>query len=134
MASAWPAIEDGLSDAVDAAFAEGLELRPMIALPNARPSSDPDRSTRLVSGVFDEKSSKVEAQGAGLHEFARVSHGLATQKPIASIDQRQFANGELPRRLDRLQRVATGDVYEISEVDPDGQGRLKLILKHVVRE
>ena len=134
MASAWPAIEDALSDAVDAAFAEDLEFRPMVALPNARPAADPDRSERDVTGVFDEKASQIEAEGAGLYELGRVSHGLSTQKPLASIDVRQFADGELPRRLDRIKRTATADVYEIAEVEPDGQGRLRLMLKHVVKE
>lgn len=122
----FDAFEDMVSVAVDATFAEAFTWRPRTAGdPNARTSADGTRSTRALTGVFDDRA-RVDASAAG-------GPPHVTPEPELSVD-----TGALPvpppLRGDRFLRLKTGDVYEMTSAAPDGLGRTKIRLKLVGRE
>lgn len=124
-------LEDRMSDAIDDVMAESFVFRPVYRPTdvNVRPITDPDRSDRGVVGVFDARTRIVASQPG-----SRISKGgleLSSPTPNVSIDSRQFDSSEHPRRSDQLLRVATGVLYEISNVADDGQGRYALDLKRL---
>lgn len=134
MPSNWPALEQKLSSAVDATYGEAFLFRPMTQPANGSPAADGTRSEKTIEAVFDEKSKHFEALGNTLGDFARVSAGMSAGAPYLSVDENEFTAGELPRRLDRFRRATSGDVYEAADIKPDGQGRLKIMLKHHSQE
>lgn len=127
MPSPFAALENRLSDAIDVQFGEAFEFRPHTALPNARPTVDATRAVRAVTGVFDEPSFVSTEIGAEVRGSSRFS----MRKLSLSIDVRQFAEGEGPRRFDRFLRQGTGALYEVTDVKQDGEGRYKLMLNEV---
>lgn len=141
MSALFAAFEDQLSDAVDGMFAETFTFLPM-AQPtvNSRLAADGSRSQQTVSGVLDDRN-------PGSTSFARLgksSGGVATSggppqfsttSPMLFIDERRFAGGVMAaRRLDRFCRVATGDVYEVTGIERDGQGRWKIGMTKVSQQ
>lgn len=128
MPSAFAALENRLSDAIDLQFGEPFTFQPHAApVPNAKPSPDPTRGARTVVGVFDEPSFVSTEIGAEVRGSSRFS----MRKLTLSIDVRQFAGGEGPRRFDRFLRQGTGTLYEVTDVKQDGEGRFKLMLNQV---
>ena len=128
MPSLFAALEDRLSDTIDHVFGEPFEFRPYVAVvPNVRPAADNSRAVRPVFGAFDEPSFNSTEVGTDVRGGSRFS----MRKPSLSIDVRQFLAGQKPQRLDRLLRIDTGKVYEVSDVKQDGEGRYKLMLHEV---
>lgn len=138
MPSPFAALEDQLSDVVDGMFAEPFTFLPMTQpTVNSRLAADPGRAQQTVSGVLDDRN-------PGSTSFARLgktSGGAATSggppqfsttSPMLFIDERRFAGGVMPaRRLDRFRRNDTGDVFEVTNIERDGQGRWKLAMTKV---
>lgn len=140
MPSPFSALEDRLSSAVDAVFAESFVYLPMSQpTPNSRQATDGTRTGRTFNAVFDDRI-------PGATSFARLSSrnksapkgdgppGFKASQPLIFFEERQFAGGDFPRRLDRVRRVDTGDVFEIVGCEPDGQGRWKMPLTLVAKE
>ncbi len=128
MPSPFAELEDRLSAAVDAHFGEDFVHLPMMqATPNSRREPDASRSSSPFVAVIDDRN-------PGSTSFARLGstsggiahHGGApqftTSQPKLFVEASAFASE--PVRLDRIQRVDTGDVYEITNLAKDGQGRL----------
>lgn len=137
--SDWSDLMNDVSDACDAAFAdeEGFEFRPMRQLTVNDPvSADPDRSVVDVVAIFSALATDYDfgqrrpatARSLGGDAIGRASVGL----PRVGIDLRQLPEG--CRKLDRIKRKKTGDVYSIEDFQPDGQGRAVLPLAFVNRE
>lgn len=129
MAAIFSALENRVSDAVDRLFGESFGFSPMMlpANVNARPVVDPDRLTSTVTGIFDARSRSVSTVGP------QQGPGVSAPGPWLSLDDRQFDSGQPPRRNDRLKRLTTGEVYEISEITVDGLGRTRCRLKLVAK-
>lgn len=128
MPSLFAGLEDRLSDAIDRQFGEAFTFRPHAAVvPGAKPLPDPSRSTRPVVGVYDEPSFTSTEVGADVRGGSRYS----MRKLSLSIDARQFAANEPPRRLDRFERTGTGKHFEVTDLKQDGEGRYKLMLNEV---
>ena len=126
-----------LNDELDAEFGELFEFRPMAkANVNMHPQADPERSSKDVYGRYLAKHLPM----AALDENARrkgtyYEHaGGSMTAPAVSIDDAEFADGAPARQFDRLMRKDTGDVFEISDVQPEGQGRRRYVLKHLTAE
>lgn len=127
MPSPFAALEDQLSDAIDGAFAEAWTLLPMRRpTPNSRSDVDPDRTGFAFDAVFDNGT-----PGSG--SFARLGGGggaahhggapqFTTSSPTLHVETRRL-NGVTVQRLDRVVHADTGDIYEITDVKQDGQGR-----------
>ena len=139
MPSPFAALEDQLSSAVDAVFAEDFVFLPMSQpTPNSRRAADGTRTGRAFKAVFDDRI-------PGATSFARLSSrnknepkgdgppSFKASQPLLFFDERQFAGGDFPHRLDRMRRVDTGAIYEITGVEKDGQGRSKVTLAQVAQ-
>lgn len=139
MPANFAALEDRLSAAVDAVFGESFRFIPMRQpTPNSRREADPGRAERTVIGVFDDRN-------PGSSSFARLgntkggvaSSGGAPQftssNPMLFLDEVQMGGTRI-ERLDRFRRIDTGDVYEVTDITKDGQGRRKLVLAKVGKD
>ena len=139
MPANFAALEDRLSAAVDAQFGEPFRFLPMHQpVTNARREQDSSRAVRNITAVFDDRNpggtsfarlgstSGGKAQSGGAPQFS-------ASNPNLFVDEREFAAGQMPRHLDRFQRLDTGDVYEIASLDKDGQGRWKYALAKVAK-
>lgn len=131
MPSAFAALEDLVSDACDAVFGEPWELRPMRPAPGGGVrTADDTRDTVTVTGIFSGPLKRSTEFGSE----ARGSLPAIGNETSVSIDQRQVPAPDRARRFDRLVREATGDVYEISQVWPDVEGRHKCWVKYLATE
>ncbi len=136
MPSPFAALEDRLSAEVDRAFGESFVHLPMRQTTvNSARVADPDRAQRTVSAVIDDRT----PGSASFARLGKTSGGVATSggapkftttSPTLFVDAAQFA-GAVPARLDRIRRVDTGAVYDITNIGKDGQGRLKFDLVQV---
>lgn len=139
MTAPFAALEDRLSDAVDAMFGEDWTHLPMAQpTPNSRRQPDATRGPAQFRATIDDRNH-------GSASFARLgatsggvaSHGgapnFSASNPMLFVDERQFPAG-IPVRLDRVRRTATGDVYEIADLHKDGQGRWKMALVKVAKD
>lgn len=141
MPSMFAALEDQLSDVVDTMFAETFDFLPMTQpTVNSRLAADAGREMQTVVAVLDDRN-------PGSTSFARLgktSGGVAssggppqfsTTSPMLFVDERRFSGGLMPaRRLDRFRRAQTGDVFEVTGLERDGQGRWKIGLTKVAKE
>ena len=129
-----------VSDAVDASLgSETFEFRPMKKLTvNDPPTTDDARSTRTIIGLWGgpaqdldlDQDRPVRTRVYGGDGKMRVS----SLSPRLSIDVRQFLADEMPRVSDHFARAATNDVYIVTDVQPDNQGRTIYVLSHINRE
>jgi len=127
----WFELEDGLSDAVDVEFAEPFIFHPMKKASVNDPSvADDGRSDRSVMAIFSNQSLELPEmglKGSGAPGYSSRARGTMGT-PQVSVDVRQFAINQLPIRLDRFIRQKTNAQYSVTDVQPDGQGRLKCLL------
>lgn len=127
MPTAFAAHEDRLFAACEAAFGEEFTVLPYAAAPGGGVRApDPGRLAVTVPAIFQNPLYRSREFGSE----ARGSTPATMDKPSVSIDARHLTSWH-PQRLDRLRRVATGDVYEISNVQRDGEGRWLLAVKHI---
>jgi len=137
--SVWADLEDSISETVDLTFGETFEFRPMTQLTVNDPvAEDVTRAVRTVEGIYSAPSTEVTL-GNTKPTRTKVLGGdgmtlVSLTAPRASFDERAFAAGERPRKGDRFSRVATLDLYQVIDIQPDGQGRLVLVLSHIVKE
>lgn len=125
MPSVFSAMEDQLSDAVDATFGEQFEFQPKTpGAGGGRPSVDPSRAVREVNGIFDDRSFSSKSFG----DVARTAMQVSLRHQWLSIDKRQFLDDQQPRQKDGFKRLDTGVTYSVAEVTQDGEGRYKLRL------
>jgi hypothetical protein len=119
--SNWRAGMQRVSQSINAAFGESLELIPCHARPNYPAEPYPDKAVTLC-GVISQRS-HVGFQMAGNRMNARVE----TEPLCAS-----FARLDLPFAInhgDRLKRLCDGQQYEIASVRDDDVSRVECELK-----
>lgn len=130
MSSAFDALEDAVSAACDALFAETFELRPMRSAPNVRAVADANREIQTFQAIFDDRARHQEAAGGGMTDFKRISVGRDDTRTTLSVDNAELAR--IDRRAgDRVLRVKTGVLYELGNPMPDGMGRTVFNLRHI---
>lgn len=123
-----------LDAAVDQEYGDLWRFMPMRARPNAPPSPDPDRAgLSNIIATFTEYAAHVEPRGEGMYAANRVSAGISTATPCLNLSARVLGPLKL-RRGDQAQRQCTGDVYEISDIQPNDDQRLVVMMKHLRRE
>jgi len=135
----WADMEDDVSAVVDATFGELWEFRPMARLTVNDPVSiDQTRTVREVTGIYGAPASEVNllsSKPARSKVLGGDGQGVASlMMPRVSFDDSQFASDEIPIAGDRLMRKTTGDVYSVSDAQPDGQGRAIYSCSHVYKE
>lgn len=119
--SPFHSLDRAMGAVIDRVMGERLIYRPMRRMtPNGASSADPLRSTLEVLAPFDEPAARLgsgPARRIGLdtdanaHISARPSVALT----LADLPWR-------PRKYDRIERVDTGETFEIVEIMPDGLG------------
>lgn len=131
---AWGDLENEMSDVLSGEFAEAVRHVPMARSGvNARPAADADRAAYETKGIFDWGYLKIELnKGHDKARAAPMAHH-ATRNPTLSIDVRDFTQDV--RRGDRFVLIdRAGDLtFEVSSVEPDGQGRIILQLNQCGR-
>lgn len=137
MPSAFAALENKLSREVDTVFGEDFVHLPMKqATPNSRRETNADLPQTVFVGVFDDRtpgsSSSFSRLGptSGGHATSGGAPQFTGSSPMLFVDDGQFDTA--PARLDRIRRVDTGAVYEITNIAKDGVGRLMINLVQVV--
>jgi hypothetical protein len=111
------------SDAVDSTFGEDAIFRPMAGDPNARPSPDPDRPVLPIVAFFPEPYARAFS-GPARVQGVKVEHpGHASERPYVDLALAQLPYA--PRARDRIERIATGQMFVIAEPKPDGTGRAR---------
>lgn len=141
MPANFAALENTLSCAIDHMFGESFRFLPMTqATVNSRLAPDTTRDSAEIRAVLDDRnpgSTSFERLGRSSGGIASKSQTpqFATSNPMLFVDERQFFPAAMPaRRLDRIKRTETGDVYEITGLEKDGQGRWKIGLVKVAKE
>ena len=89
-------------------FGEAVTYRPLVSSPGAAPFA--------ITGIFDAEHDLVE-------EFEGIDH--STQGPVLAVRLSDFPAP--PEQLDQL--IVRGQLYQVYDVRPDGQGKADLILK-----
>lgn len=127
MTSTFGTLWRGAYPQLEAAFgeADGFVLQPMRRVDqNAQPTADPTRSAVTFTGIFDAEPAAAPLDGRG-------RSGTWAEPVISAQPQLDVAASAFPSLLklgDRITRVGTGAVFEISEMRPSDLGRLVLHL------
>ncbi len=112
----------------DQTFGEQFEYRPYLSGPGGgRGGVDSSRPIVTITGVFRDKSYDAKSFG----EIERTSSRMTLRHVYLSIDKRVL---DEPRRSDRVKRVDTSAIYEIVEINEDGEGRWKLRLVDIGKD
>lgn len=131
MPSVFAALEDRAWAEWRRIMGEDFEHRPQVAAPGGgRRTADDGRAVRLLTAVLEEKEHRSTEFGSE----ARGSMPVTMTKTWAHVDTSELDGAARPERLDLFVRLATGDIYEIAQIERDGEGRLKLSLKHIGKE
>lgn len=126
MPSPFAALENRVSESCDAVFGEQWMLEPMMAAPGGgRRTRDASRAEVELTGIYSAPNKRSTEFGTE----ARGSVPRLIEETTVSIDVRQVPDGDRPRRHDRLRRVDTGQVFEISHAERDAEGRIKAWIK-----
>lgn len=128
MTSPFAALENAAWRTWNAVMGESFEHQPMVAAPGGGLRSiDGSRAVVTVIGVLEAK----EIRSTEFGSEARGSTPATLTRPLLHLDGTQYAALDRPARHDRFERVATGDIYEVAQVERDAEGRIKLSLKHI---
>jgi len=109
---------------VDRTFAdeEGFDFRPVTQADgvNGRPVTDPDRAfVAEVPAIYDDRPRDLDESGRG-----RDRPGFADRMPQISVQTCRLPWTVV--RGDEVTRRATGEVFRVTEIEPDGQTRVNL--------
>ena len=126
MPSIFAALENAAFKELERVYGETFEFRPFTSAPGGgRREPDGTRDVRRVVGIHESKPFKSTEFGSE----ARGSIPAMLDREHLSFDIRQFLAEHLPKALDRFKRLDTREVFEVSSIDRDGEGRLKLTVK-----
>ena len=116
-----------MSPALDQNFGEAVTVTPMCARPNFTPERDKLRAPWQAIAIFSWKSDL--ALGGGERHDRRPPHNHKTDDALRVVSRRpcfSFAATAIPlRRADVIARCETGDLFEITEIRPDGVARIE---------
>jgi hypothetical protein len=126
-------MRDEVSAAIDESFGECVTVTPVnVPSPNFQSIPDESRAATVVA-VFTHKAETAIMGGNHGRDSGRVSVSplVSTSKPAFS-----FGYGVLPFRLLQGYRIerCNGDVYEITDVKPDGVSRIEVSVNQMGKE
>jgi len=129
MPTLFARLEDKVSAACDRVFGDLWDLQPMMDSAGGGrrvvdAARDPVRGFQAIFSSPVKESTEFGSEARGT--LARL-----VNETTLSIDMRQFGEGSAPRRLDRVTRQETGQVYELGHGQNDGEGRYKFWLKEI---
>lgn len=131
MKSLFSRLEDRMFAEAERVFGESFRFLPYVAAPGGgRRQPDTARQQRDVTAIYEAPNFKSTAFGSE----ARGSLPATMERTSLSIDVRQFPDGARPERFDRFRRTANGDLFEVSQIERDAEGRLKVWIKSLGRE
>lgn len=122
----WRALENEMSDGLSAEFAEPIRHQPMLCAPNERPQVDPSRAVQTTKGVFEEpwKDSFI-SKGEDSTRAPPAAHH-STRCARLMLELRDLTSAV--RQGDWFALLERGDVYEVTDLQADGHGRIVLEL------
>lgn len=124
MAGPFAALVATAAGTVAAVFGEEFRLIARTSGdPNARSGADASRPPVIVRGVFNEPSLDTRPQGRGI--AASNMHAMVRQRPSVTL---QGALAWRPAKHDRVERIATGRVYEVAEAHSQSHDLTRLEL------
>lgn len=130
MPSLFAKIEDRAALELNRIMGEAWQFRPMTAGPGGgRRTADATRATATVTAVLRTPLARSTEFGSE----ARGSVPRSIEKPELWMDTRQMP-GVVPQRFDRFARTGTGEIYEVADVQRDGEGWLKMPCKLIGSE
>lgn len=130
MPSLFAKFEDRAALELNRVMGEAWEFRPMAgAVGGGRRTVDATRSTATVTAVLRSPLARSTEFGSE----ARGSVPRSIDKPELWMDTRQMP-GVVPQRFDRFVRADTGEIYEVADVQRDGEGWLKMPCKLIGSE
>ena len=114
----WHSGMQAAASAINEAFGETLTIIPCDRQPNYEPQPHLDHAVTLT-GVFSYRSVAVLDTGHGVVRRGHSPQAIVeSRKPYA-----RFAHRDLPWGLqqgDRIERCCSGEVFEVTSVQPDG--------------
>ena len=124
MPTAFQALQARALAACDAAFAEPFTIRPMAAAPNERAKPDATRTpAAFLAQFFDESGTTAgESPGHANMNLTKVVSGRA--RILFAATSLPF----LPTLSDSVTRTATSETFDVRAVQPDGLGRVTVLL------
>lgn len=118
----WRAGMQEVSAAIDESFGELVTVTPAdVQRPNFPSEADPSKAV-TVTAVFSSKAKTILMGGEGKLGGHSLSPLVETSEPIFS-----FSYGVLPfpiRQSYRITRLCSGEVFEVTNVKPDGVARI----------
>lgn len=134
--SSWKDAENLMSDDCTEEFGEPIRHFPMRKIDvNGRPETDPDRpvqiyragsTTRALEGIFEAMAHESNINKGHTETTVVPATRVSSRAPCLSIERRDLVSdviaGDLIAVLER------GTLYEVTDVQPDGQGRALLKL------
>lgn len=132
----WHAHMQKLNNVVDRTFAESFEFQPMAEgrSVNSRRQFDLSREPRTIQGVFDSRHAEYGSGDRAVYGFDRHHAGHGGGQTRLSFQLASFLPEERPRRGDVFKRLFTADLFEVSEIAEDGQGRFEVFVKQITTE
>lgn len=134
--STWKAAENIMSDDLTAEFGEPIRHFPMRKLDvNARSQTDTTRpvqifkagrSSKPLEGIFESLAYEAKIYKGHRENTVVPATRVSSRKPCLSIERRDFVSEIIAGDLIAL--VERGSVYEVTDIEPDGQGRAILRL------
>ena len=115
-----------MANAIADTMGECISITPMVSLPNFPAGPDPARQTITVTGVYTHKPVLAFSDKRSQRTSGALDIDLA---PLISTSSPRFCvrSCELPwpvRRQDRITLLRTGEVYEVTQAQPDSIGNM----------
>lgn len=99
---------------IDRVNAETFVFRPRREVKNASSTDDPSRDVVTVMAVYSDAAERAQVGTAAGAERVTVSPEISVRSVLLAKVS----------RADRFERVSDGAVFEVTAVEPDGQGRI----------
>jgi hypothetical protein len=129
MPTPFAAATQAAAATVAAVMGESFDYIPMTtpADRNARPVADPERDVvRGLAAVWGAPSARADSGPVRTPGVTAERPGHASSRPFVSLPRARLPYDV--RRGDRLQRLASGELYQVAEVLPSAPGHVRLDL------
>ncbi len=129
VSNGWLPDMQNVAAEIASTFGEALLLIPCDRRPNFQAKPDPSRGVQ-IQGVFTWRSKMVFKLNAG--DSSRQSGLADSREPVAS-----FPRDALPWSInlgDQVERLCSGELFEVKSVEPDGVSMTTLRLLQLGRQ
>ena len=97
-------------------FSECFQINPMKTRPNYSPATDPTRKSFTLTAIFEWESKMV---GLGMETME-----VSSREP--KLTARRCDIPSPVKRGDRITRIITGEMFEVTETHPDSLSGVKI--------